>query len=365
MSIRWRKLGLLYKPDPGGRSQKLLTHAANPLPVHREGHIYRVFYSGRDSQNRSSVGAVDIDIVRCEVLNELPEPAFAHGPEGSFYADGVSCGNCYLVGGVRYMLFMGWQSPPDRHWRGDIGRLVVGADLSLRLDGDAPFLSCDDVDPISLSYPWVMDCGDGFRMWYGSTLSWDAGNGEMLHVINQAKSADGANWERLGAALPRQLGIAQAFSRPTVVGNEASGYQMWFSYRGGKGTRYRIGYATSADGGRWVLRLADAGIGVSDLRWDSDMIEYPFVFDHKGEWLMLYCGNSYGRTGFGIRCRRMITSRKSFRHLPSTSCRESPLASCHDERQDVAAFRFVFRTSIGDSLKPNHEPKLILLLHAG
>ena len=27
------------------------------------------------------------------------------------------------------MLFMGWQSPPDGHWRGEIGRLVVKAHL--------------------------------------------------------------------------------------------------------------------------------------------------------------------------------------------------------------------------------------------
>jgi len=30
------------------------------------------------------------------------------------------------------------------------------------------------------------------------------------------------------------------------------------------------------------------------------MIEYPYVFDHGGEKYMLYNGDSYGRTGFGI-----------------------------------------------------------------
>ena len=46
---------------------------------------------------------------------------------------------------------------------------------------------------MSLSYPWVLpDANGAFRMWYGSTRTWDAGNGEMLHVINEASSADGA-----------------------------------------------------------------------------------------------------------------------------------------------------------------------------
>jgi hypothetical protein len=30
------------------------------------------------------------------------------------------------------------------------------------------------------------------------------------------------------------------------------------------------------------------------------MIEYPCVFDHKGARYMLYAGNGYGRTGFGL-----------------------------------------------------------------
>lgn len=41
-----------------------------------------------------------------------------------------------------------------------------------------------------------------YRMWYGSTVSWDAGNGEMLHVIKQAVSNNGHDWQRDGVAVP-------------------------------------------------------------------------------------------------------------------------------------------------------------------
>jgi hypothetical protein len=33
------------------------------------------------------------------------------------------------------------------------------------------------------------------------------------------------------------------------------------------------------------------------------MIEYPFVFEHAGESFMLYNGNHFGRTGFGLAVR--------------------------------------------------------------
>lgn len=301
MSAKWRKLGLLYCPSENGRHPKLLTHVANPLPVQLEGDVYRVFFSGRDAYNRSSVGAVDIDIVKREVILEHHNPLFEHGPEGSFYSDGVSIGNCYVANGVRYMLFMGWQAPATDHWRGDVGRLVVNSDLTLGLDSNGAFMGVEAIDPISLSYPWVLDNPEGgYQMWYGSTKSWDAGNGEMLHVINYATSQDGHSWAREGLAVPYELGKAQAFSRPTVLRNNNGAYEMWFSYRSGSGETYRIGHAISRDGRKWALTLNQGCIDVSPDGWDSEMIEYPFVLDHAGQRYMFYNGNGYGKTGFGL-----------------------------------------------------------------
>lgn len=301
MKQYWKKQGLLYRPSATGRHPKLVSHAANPLPVHIADDVYRIYYSGRDVNNRSSVGAVDIDIVTRKIVCDHKEPFFMHGAVGSFFADGVSIGNCYEADGVHYMLFMGWQSPAGKQWRGDIGRLIVKSDLALELDGNAPFMGIDETDPISLSYPWVMkDSSGGYSMWYGSTLTWDAGNGEMLHTINHASSADGQNWLRGGLAVPYELGNAQAFSRPTVVATAVAGYEMWFSYRSGSGEKYRIGYAVSKDGRAWDLALNSSGITVSAQGWDSEMIEYPYVFDHKNCRYMLYNGNGYGKTGFGL-----------------------------------------------------------------
>jgi hypothetical protein len=301
MKNKWKKLGLLYCPSTTNQHPKLMSHAANPLPVFIGGDVYRIFFSGRDVDNRSSVGAVDIDIVSRKIIQEHTHPFFEHGPEDSFYADGVSIGNCYEVDGVRYMLFMGWQNPQGGHWRGDIGRLIVTPNLALKLDSKEPLMGSDSVDPISLSYPWVQKNDNGnYSMWYSSVTAWDAGNGEMLAPIKFASSADGHYWNREGLAIPYELGKAQAFSRPTVVGDLGAGFEMWFSYRSDIGGSYRIGYAFSKDGEKWKLALQDAGIDVSLDGWDSEMIEYPFVFEHQGQQYMLYNGNGYGKTGFGL-----------------------------------------------------------------
>lgn len=296
----WIKQRLLYSLPAGGLHPKLKTHAANPLPIHIGDNVFRIFFCARDAQNRSSVGAVDVDIITREIVHEHAEPFFEFGPTGSFYEAGVSIGNCYEANGRRYMLFMGWQAPAGGHWRGDIGRLVVGSDLTLQLDATTPLLGSDETDPLSLAYPWVMKMPKGgYRMWYPSVVSWEAGNGEMLAVIKGAHSLNGEHWIREGIAVPYALGQAQAFSRPTVLASD-TGYEMWFSFRSGTGQSYRIGYATSPDAEVWTLALPEAGIDVSESGWDSEMIEYPFVFEHAGQRYMLYNGNGYGKSGFGI-----------------------------------------------------------------
>jgi len=67
-----------------------------------------------------------------------------------------------------------------------------------------------------------------------------------------------------------------------------------------RGESYRIGYAESAGGHSWQRRDGDAGIDVSPAGWDSEMIEYAFVFDAGGSRFMLYNGNGYEATGIGL-----------------------------------------------------------------
>ncbi|CUX63255.1 MULTISPECIES: hypothetical protein [Agrobacterium] len=300
--MAWRRRGRLFDAETMlPHHPQLRSHAANPLAVNLEGDLYRVFFSARNSANRSSVGAVDIDVVRRTVERVITKPVIAHGPEGRFDADGISVGCLHKdATGARYVLFMGWQAPNDGHWRGDIGRLRLGDDLSLTPDPAGPYIGSDTVDPISLSYPWVHRTVGGYLMWYGSTVTWDAGNGEMLHVLREARSEDGINWRRDGKTLPYFLGVAQAFSRPTVVQDAQGVLQMWYSFRGAPGKTYRIGHAVRRPGAEWTLQHLDGGLDVAHDGWDSEMVEYPFVFDHGGERLMLYNGNGFGRSGFGL-----------------------------------------------------------------
>lgn len=294
---KWKKLGQIYHCKP--IDEYLLSYASNPLAIHLKNDVFRVFFSGRDKYNKSSVGFVDIDIIKQVTIDTCNQVVVKYGSQDSFYSHGISIGNMYQVEDKNYIQFMAWQIRDGGHWRGDIGRLQLSDEYnSLKLDPKDIYIGCDDEDKISLSYSWVMRDEGIYKMWYGSTIDWTSKNGEMIHVIKYATSQDGKNWQKHGLAIPYELGIAQAFSRPSVIKDE-EGYHMWFSYRSGDTKKYRIGYAHSIDGITWD-RKNNSGIGVSESGWDSEMICYPFVFDHKGKRYMLYNGNDYGKTGFGL-----------------------------------------------------------------
>jgi len=296
--MRWVNRSHLYSCD--GLHSKLNSHAANPLPLHLKDDIYRIYFSARDSRNRSSVGAVDFDIVERRLVKEHRTPFFTYGPSDSFYSHGVSIGNAYQVGSTWYMLFMGWQQPKGEHWFGEIGRLIVNSDFSLSLDSNEPFFGLDKEDPISLSYPWVEKLGDQYQMWYGSTIEWDVGNDEMLHIIKSATSEDGHTWRKTGKAIPYSIGHAQAFSRPTVLAQKDMPLTMLFSYRSGDGSSYKIGSSVCAPDSKWQEVKDVSSLSAASKGWDSQMQEYPFVWQHKDQVHILYNGNDFGKSGFGI-----------------------------------------------------------------
>jgi len=297
--MEWEKLGNIFNPKIAFHP-KLYTHASNPLPVHLNNDIYRIYYNGRDKQNRSSIGAIEYDIISGKLTNLFKHPLFLHDNENSYYSDGVSIGCQYSMGGDIYMLFMGWKILDNGFWQGEIGRLKIENDGSLTYRDDGPLLSIDTANSISLSYPFIIKNSNGkYKMWYGSTITRDAGNGEMLHVISNATSTDGIKWIPNGLAIPFEIGVAQAFSKPCIIKNKY-GLEMWYSYRGNSDEKYCIGYAKSLDGEDWEIDNSKAGINVSDLGWDSEMVCYPYVFNHKGNWYMLYNGNGFGKTGFGL-----------------------------------------------------------------
>ena len=294
--MRWRKRGRLYAPD--GRKSWMLTHAANPVAEPLGGDRFRVYFSSRDERNRSSISYVDLDLTSGHVIAEADAPVLEPGELAMFDDCGVSIGCILRRGDARYLYYMGWHLTVAVPWQNALGLAISEAPgRPFGRVSRFPIVELNEIDPYTISYPWVMEDGSRFRMWYGSNLAWGSRKEDMRHVIKYAESSDGIRWERRGAiAIDFAFHGEYAICKPCVV-RDGDLLRMWFCSRG---DTYRIRYAESRDGVSWVRRDEPGGIDVSEEGWDSEMIEYPFVFDHRGTRYLLYAGNAFGRTGFGL-----------------------------------------------------------------
>ncbi len=295
--MTWRKLGLVFAAN--GQREWMVSHAANPVAEHLAGDEFRVYFGCRDRLNRTHIGYVDVELrPQVRVLGVADEPVVAPGPLGGFDDSGASMGWLIHAGEATYLYYLGWNLGVTVPWRNSIGLAVrARPGEPFVKHSPAPLLDRCAADPYTLSYPCVLREGARWRMWYGSNLRWGRQETDMDHVIKYAESADGIHWERQGViALDLQPPEEYAVCRPCVV-KDGGVYRMWYCHRG---AAYRLGYAESADGIHWHRRPDEVGIDVSPSGWDSEMQAYPYVFTHGGQRYLLYNGNRYGLTGFGI-----------------------------------------------------------------
>ncbi|MDH4909462.1 hypothetical protein ACWA5G_03760 [Xanthomonas axonopodis pv. ricini] len=299
MPERWKKLGLVFEAN--GQRPWLVSHAAVPIAERIGADIYRIYFSSRDQHNRSVTSWIVIDIRRPQDVLEIAlEPVLLPGQLGEFDDSGAMATWLAEQGERRYLYYIGWNLGVTVPFRNAIGLAMSPADKNLFTRyRPGPIVDRSPDEPHFCASCCVIPGPDLWRMWYLSCTGWELRNGKPVHRyhIKYAESLDGIHWNRDGTVAIDFVDAQEyAISRPSVI-QDPDRWRMWYSCRG---QAYRIGYAESVDGVRWQRLDARAGISPSEAGWDSEMIEYPFVFDHDGQRYMLYNGNDYGRSGFGL-----------------------------------------------------------------
>lgn len=295
-AIRWRKRGLLIRPD--ARLPWALTHCMVATPQQLGRGIVRVFFSGRDAHNRSNIGFAVVDLSgEPKVLDYASEPVLTPGELGCFDDNGVTPSSIVECDGRLLLYYIGWNpgSTVRVHLFGGLAYSDDGG-RSFQRYSRAPIIERNGVNPFLNTAPYVMRAAGQWRMYYVSGTGW-VHKDLPRYNIQYATSDDGYAWRRDGHvcidfASPDEVALA----RPWVVA-ENGGFRMWFSH---KGESYRMGYAESHDGLRWHRRDALAGLDVSDSGWDSEMVEYAAVITEGERRYMFYNGNNYGYDGIGL-----------------------------------------------------------------
>lgn len=303
----WIKKGLIYEARGNNFWNK--SHASLPTVYRLDDKRLRVYFSSRDEKNRTHVGYIEVlaDNPR-EILYEHDQPVLIPGEIGMFDDCGVMASHVIDVGDEVWMYYLGWNVRNTISYHNSIG-LAISKDggQSFHKFSKGPLFDRNHIEPFYSAVPYILRENGTWKMWYLSNTKWVEYNGqpEPYYHIKYAESKNGIDWVRNGTIAidfknKEECGIVRS-----CVLKDSDRYKMWYSYRNlnnyrkDKSNSYRIGYAESLDGMNWDRKDDIVGIDVSPKGWDSEMIEYPFVYDHRGKRYMVYNGNTFGKTGFG------------------------------------------------------------------
>lgn len=310
MEFKWRKRGLIFSPN--GHSEWMFSHAQCPF-THDLGDRLRVYFSTRedykDGMSRAHGGWVDLDKSDMRtILAAAEEPMIDLGGVGEFDEFGSMPNSIVKVGDTYMLYFCGWTRSVSTPYSWEIG-LATGTDAKrFQKVGRGPIIGPTLHEPYLHACPQVYRLAeDDWHMFYlsGQRWLWGGDKYESQYLLVHATSKDGIEWRRDPRPIIEPAVEHESQTSAAII--ELDGmYYMFFSYRHGLNFRherdrgYRIGCAWSRDLFGWVRDDSMAGIDVSDDGWDSDMVAYPHIARVNGRYYMFYCGNDFGREGFGL-----------------------------------------------------------------
>lgn len=302
--MHWEKKSLIYKPN--GEFGWMNSHAQGSTPVEFE-DIIRIYFASRPNTNLTLPTYIDVDKDNFgKVLKVNEKPLLKLGSPGTFDEHGIIPSTIIRIDNKFYLYYIGWSRKHNTPYTLNIG-------LAISIDGhtfgkysDGPILGIEKNDAFSLTAPTVFFENGLYQMFYTAGTGWHMidNRWEHTYTIRRAWSKDGIQWKRDFINIIEPKNELECISCPAIIKSN-NVYHMWYSYKGSVNFRnnadlsYRIGYATSIDMIKWVRQDENAGIDVSPDGWDSEMIEYPNLFESNGSIYLFYNGNGFGASGFG------------------------------------------------------------------
>lgn len=311
----WKKLGKIFDPGDHQLAGGCTSHAQSPQAVVFNDFI-RVYFSTRvqDSQGMfvSHVAFVDFERDMKTIRGINQHPVMSLGALGTFDEHGIFPFSPARIDNQLVAFTTGWTRRCSVSVDTGVG-LAVSKDNGLTFErlGDGPVLAATLNEPYLVCDAFVRQFDGRLHMWYLFGTAWMRSNQsaapDRTYKIGHAVSEDGVNWQKEEAKqiIVDRLGPDESQALPTVI-CIGGRYHMFFCYRqsfdfrAANGRGYRIGHAHSDDLSHWVRDDDSPAFEGAVGGWDSDMQCYPHVFECDGRVLLLYNGNHFGRTGFGL-----------------------------------------------------------------
>lgn len=312
--LKWEKLGQIYNPERHATQAWMQEFAQCPTPFLLNEHTIRVYIScrphrGTDLQYVSYPGYVDLDRHDLrKIVGISNTPLLPLGRLGNFDEFGIMPCSIIKHENICYMYYTGWTRMSSVPYTVDIG-LAISHDggHTFKKMGEGPLLGLTYNEPYLVNTPVVQKHSDQWHMWYLTGSKWMLHDGKQEPVFHlaHALSIDGIHWERNGKPIlhAKTEDECQDVFSPFYRQNR---WHAVFAYRDPKNFRskspgtYQFGYAFSEDLCQWTRQDSDAGIKHSDTGWDADMMCSSQTIEIDGNIYLFYCGNEFGKHGFGI-----------------------------------------------------------------
>lgn len=312
--MKWLKLGKIFDPAEHALPNNCFGFAQSPQALVMDDRV-RVYFSTRERDSigkfLSHVAFVDFDKSMQNILDVSGHTVIELGELGCFDEHGIFPVNVVRDGGRVLAYTTGWNRKVSVSADASIGFAISHDEgRTFQKYGKGPVLSASLHEPFLIGDAFVALYGGIYHMWYIYGTKWIKAAGseqpDRVYKIAHATSEDGVNWCKEGRKIiADKLNADECQALPTVF-HRYGKYHMYFCYRQAHGFRtqshnaYRIGYACSVDLVNWERDDSQAGIDVSEDGWDSQMQCYPHTFQLDGKVYMLYNGNEFGKSGFGL-----------------------------------------------------------------
>lgn len=310
----WKKLGKIFDPADHKLPERCFGYAQSPQAVVFDDFV-RIFFSTREKDSDktylSQVSFVDFDKRFTRILRVSEKPVIALGELGTFDEHGIFPMNVLRDGNRIHAYTTGWNRKVSVSADASVGYAYSDDNgLSFTKLGHGPVLTASMNEPFLVCDAFVQKFNGIFHMWYIFGQRWFEDKIEKVpqrvYKIAHAESVDGITWKRKGVPIVSdKIDMNECQALPTVVPWQDK-FLMFFCYRHASGFRtdpnkgYRIGCAVSNDLQNWTRDDNFIKMDMQPGEWDSDMMCYPFSFIMDNEIYLLYNGNEFGKSGFGI-----------------------------------------------------------------
>ena len=308
--LRWEKLGQIFDIKSRQDNPHMMEFAQCPTPYVLNKEVIRVFISSRPrpDSNMNYVAHpfyVDLDRKNLKRLIKTAEsPLISLGNKGTFDEFGIMPSSIVDEGDQLFIYYSGWTRLKSLPYAISIGILTsTDGGESFKRIGEGPILNSSLDEPFFVTGPRVLRTETSWKMWYLSCSKWEfiENKYEPTYRLSLAESKNGIDWVKTKKSVIEHKYENECQDIFTPFFHAGKWHALFAWRRASKSDgHYRMGYAYSYDLENWIRDDSLAGIGTSNDGWDSEMICYPNIITVDGRILMFYCGNAFGKFGFGV-----------------------------------------------------------------